>query len=369
MKTTIVTGNTIMRPVTAGQNNLTCLDRQGNVTRSGRQTGGKAAVNKQPGSKVAVNKQMSSEAAVAKQTGGEAAVAKQTDDKAAVAKQTGGKVGVARQTDAVTNQSGGKAAVANQPDDKASGMVYGYIRVSTREQNEARQVDAMKKFDVDKMVMDKQSGKDVDRPAYQSMMGRLRPGDVLVEKSIDRLGRNYEEILEQWRIITKEKGAAIVVLDMPLLDTRSNRDLTGTLIADIVLQLLSYVAETERAFIRQRQREGIDAALARGVRFGPPPRERPADFDMYAQLWTEGKISARQAAKKLHVAHTTFLKWARDTMAERGYTCCEKGVRPVAPGQSCDPMPSGEGIYGGLPEDMARSVARASSTGRSKGER
>ena len=320
---TVVSGNTIMRPVSAGQSNLTCLDRQGNVTRSGRQTGGKAAVTKQLGSKVAVTK------------------------------QPGSKV-------AVTNQPGSKAAVTNQPDDKANGVIYGYIRVSTREQNEARQVDAMKKFGVDQMVMDKQSGKDFDRPAYQALLARLTAGDVLVVKSIDRLGRNYEEILEQWRIITKEKGAAIVVLDMPLLDTRSNRDLTGTLIADIVLQLLSYVAETERAFIRQRQREGIDAALARGVRFGQPPRERPAEFGMYAQLWTEGKISARQAAKKLHVAHTTFLKWARDTMAERGYTCCEKGVRPVAPGQSCDPMSSGKGIYGGLSKEVGRSINAAS---------
>jgi len=227
-------------------------------------------------------------------------------------------------------------------------MTYGYIRVSTREQNEARQVDAMKQFGVDHMLMDKQSGKDFDRPAYKKLLEELRPGDVLVVKSIDRLGRNYSDILEQWRIITKEKDAAIVVLDMPLLDTRSNRDLMGTLIADIVLQLLSYVAETERAFIKQRQREGIDAARARGQRFGPPPKERPAEFPYYAQLWTEGKITARQAAKKLHLAHTTFLKWARETMAERGYTHCEKGVRPVAPGQSNAPLPSCRGAHGGL---------------------
>jgi len=173
-------------------------------------------------------------------------------------------------------------------------------------------------------------------------------------KSIDRLGRNYEEILEQWRIITKEKQAAIVVLDMPLLDTRSNRDLTGTLIADTVLQLLSYVAETERAFIKQRQREGIAAAKARGQRFGPPPKERPAGLDKYAELWTEGKITARQAAKKLYLAHMTFLKWARETMAERGYTHCEKGVRPVAPGQSNTPLRSCKGIYGGLSKSTER---------------
>ena len=322
---TIVSGNigtNIIRPVIAGQNNPTCFDRQSNATRSGRQPGGKATVSKQTSSK--------------------AAVAKQPDSKANVAKQPGGEAG--------------------QPDDKAKGVTYGYIRVSTREQNEARQVDAMKNFGVDQMVMDKQSGKDFDRPAYQRLIGILKPGDVLVVKSIDRLGRNYSDILEQWRIITKEIGAAIVVIDMPLLDTRSNRDLTGTLIGDIVLQLLCYVAETERAFIKQRQREGIDAALARGQRFGPPPKERPIDFDMYAQLWTEGKISARLAAKELQVAHTTFLKWARETMAGRGYTHCEKGVRPVAPGESCDPIPSGKGIYGGLPKDVGRSVVMAASS-------
>lgn len=233
-------------------------------------------------------------------------------------------------------------------------VTYGYIRVSTREQNEARQVAAMKKFGVDRMVMDKQSGKDFDRPAYQKVVGMLHPGDVLVVKSIDRLGRNYSDILEQWRIITKEIGAAIVVIDMPLLDTRSNRDLTGTLIADIVLQLLSYVAETERAFIKQRQKEGIDAARARGQRFGAPPKERPAELNVYAQLWIEGKISARLASKELHISHSTFLRWVRETMAERGYTYCEKGVRPVAPGQSNTPLRSGRGIYGGLSKSTER---------------
>ena len=241
-----------------------------------------------------------------------------------------------------------KQALDGAHSDSAKATVYGYIRVSSREQNEARQVDAMKQFGVDCVLMDKQSGKDFDRPAYQRLLTKLLPGDVLVVKSIDRLGRNYSDILEQWRIITKEKQAAIVVLDMPLLDTRSNRDLTGTLIADIVLQLLSYVAETERTFIKQRQREGIDAAMARGQRFGPPPKERPAEFPYYAQLWTEGKITARQAAKKLHLSHTTFLKWARETMAERWYKHCEKGVRPTTPGQSTVPLRSGRGIYGGL---------------------
>ncbi len=195
------------------------------------------------------------------------------------------------------------------------GVIFGYVRVSSREQNEARQVDAMNAFGVDRILMDKQSGKDFDRPAYIQLIGLLRPGDVLVIKSIDRLGRDYKEILEQWRIITKEKRAAIVVLDMPLLDTRSNRDLTGTLIADIVLQLLSYVAEQERCFIRQRQAEGIAAAKARGQRFGPPGKEKPEDLRRYVTLWLEGSISAREASRQLKISHTTFLKWARGTLS------------------------------------------------------
>lgn len=143
-------------------------------------------------------------------------------------------------------------------------------------------------------------------------MRRISQGDVLVVKSIDRLGRNYEDILEQWRVITKEKQAAIAVLDMPLLDTRQGRDLTGTLIADIVLQLLSYVAEQERSFIRQRQAEGIAAAKARGQRFGPPLKERPEDFCEYVKCWRDGGISAREASRRLRIAHSTFLKWARE---------------------------------------------------------
>ena len=151
-----------------------------------------------------------------------------------------------------------------------TGKIYGYIRVSSKEQNEDRQRIAMQEFGVAEncIFMDKQSGKDFDRPGYKRLMQKLKPDDTLVIKSIDRLGRNYEEILEQWRFITKKRQAAIVVLDMPLLDTRQGRDLTGTLIADIVLQLLSYVAQTEREFIRQRQAEGIAATKARGVKFG-----------------------------------------------------------------------------------------------------
>ena len=195
-----------------------------------------------------------------------------------------------------------------------TGSTYGYVRVSTRDQNEARQLVAMKEFGVleSSIFMDKQSGKDFNRPQYQSLLQRLQPGDVLVVKSIDRLGRNYEEILEQWRLITKDKGAAIVVLDMPLLDTRQGRDLTGTLIADIVLQLLSYVAETERAFIRQRQAEGIAAAKARGVHMGRPRKERGEAFTRCADMWSKGLMSAREAAAELGIAHTTFLTWVRE---------------------------------------------------------
>lgn len=188
---------------------------------------------------------------------------------------------------------------------------YGYVRVSTRDQNEARQIIAMEEFGIEKghIYLDKQSGKDFNRPQYQKLMRRLKKDDTLVIKSIDRLGRNYNEIIEQWRIITKEKQAAIVVLDMPLLDTRQGRDLTGTLIADIVLQLLSYVAQTEREFIRRRQEEGIAAAKAKGVRFGAKPKEKPEAFDGLAAAWRRGEVSARKAAKQLHVSHPTFLRW------------------------------------------------------------
>ena len=195
-----------------------------------------------------------------------------------------------------------------------NGTTYGYVRVSTRDQNEARQLVAMKEFGIadDCVYMDKQSGKDFNRPKYQELIQRLHPNDVLVVKSIDRLGRNYEDILEQWRVITKEKQAAIVVIDMPLLDTRQGRDLTGTLIADIVLQLLSYVAETERNFIRQRQAEGIAAAKARGQRFGRPKKERSEEYyDLVAQ-WKDGRLSATDAAQCLGVARNTFMKWVRE---------------------------------------------------------
>lgn len=193
-------------------------------------------------------------------------------------------------------------------------MTYGYVRVSSRDQNEERQMIAMQDFGVEKkqIYLDKQSGKDFERPQYQKLLRKLKSGDTLVIKSIDRLGRNYDEILVQWRTITKQKKAAVVVLDMPLLDTRQNRDLTGTLIADIVLQLLSYVAQTEREFIKQRQKEGIAAAKARGVRFGRAPMEHPADYDKVYAVWKQGDISAREAGRRLNISYKTFLRWARN---------------------------------------------------------
>ena len=176
---------------------------------------------------------------------------------------------------------------------------YGYVRVSTQEQHEARQLDAMRKFGVEEqnIIVEKVSGKDFNRPLYQQLVKKLRPEDVLVVKSIDRLGRNYDEILEQWGVITKKRKAAIVVLDMPLLDTRQGRDLTGTLISDIVLQLLSYVAQSERENIRQRQAEGIAAAKAKGVRFGPDRRVLPDNFEELRQAWRNKQMTLRAAAE------------------------------------------------------------------------
>ena len=197
-------------------------------------------------------------------------------------------------------------------------MEYGYARVSTKEQNEQRQIIALEEFGLNlrQIFIDKQSGKNFERANYQRLTRRLKEGDTLVVKSIDRLGRNYNEILEQWRIITKEKGAAIVVLDMPLLDTRKNRDLTGTLIADIVLQLLSYVAQTEREFIHQRQAEGIAAAKARGVKFGRPRKVLPEGFGEVKARWERGELSARAAGKLLGVTHRSFLLWVQDDICK-----------------------------------------------------
>lgn len=191
--------------------------------------------------------------------------------------------------------------------------VYGYVRVSTREQCEERQLIALRAFPVPErnIFMDKLSGKDFNRPQYRRMLKKLRPGDLLVVKSIDRLGRNYEEILEQWRFITKEKRADILVLDMPLLNTRqTGRDLTATFVADLVLQILSYVAETERENIRQRQAEGIAAARQRGVKLGRPRKEPPTNFETVKNAWMRKEITTREAAARLEVAPDTFRRWA-----------------------------------------------------------
>ena len=190
-------------------------------------------------------------------------------------------------------------------------MIYGYVRVSSKDQNEDRQMLAMADCGVDRVYCDKQAGKDFERPQYKKLMRALKTGDTMVVKSIDRLGRNYAEILEQWRVITKEKKAYIAVIDMPLLDTRRANDLIGTLIADIVLQLLSYVAQTEREMIRQRQAEGIAAARLRGVRFGRRPMPRPPEYEELKTQYLAHAISARAAAEKLGVSHTAFLQWVR----------------------------------------------------------
>ena len=189
-----------------------------------------------------------------------------------------------------------------------AGTIYGYIRVSTREQNEDRQRLALAALPVPKenIYMDKQSGKDFERPQYRRLVRRLRRDDLLYVKSIDRLGRNYSEILEQWRMLTKEKGVDIAVLDMPLLDTRRGKDLMGTFLSDIVLQVLSFVAENERDNIRQRQAEGIAAAQARGVRFGRPPLPLPDNFHMLHQAWRGQKITLRQAARACGMPTGTF---------------------------------------------------------------
>ena len=188
------------------------------------------------------------------------------------------------------------------------GTIYGYIRVSTREQNEDRQVIALREVGIPEknVYMDKQSGKDFDRPRYKKLLRKLKKDDLLYIKSIDRLGRNYSEILEQWRILTKEKGIDIVVLDMPLLDTRRGKDLMGTFLSDIVLQVLSFVAENERSNIRQRQAEGIAAAKARGVRFGRPPAPLPENFHHLYQQWKNGKITGTAAAKLCGIPLSTF---------------------------------------------------------------
>lgn len=197
-----------------------------------------------------------------------------------------------------------------------SDKTYGYARVSTREQCEDRQVLALKELEIceDSIFIDKVSGKDFKRPAYKKMMKKLKEGDQLVVLSIDRLGRNYEEIQEQWRKITKEIKADIVVLDMPLLDTRkkNTEDLTGAFIADLVLQILAYVAEIERTNIKKRQKEGIQAAKYRGVKFGRPRKVVPKEFENVCERWKKKEISSREASQILSISQGTFLNWSHE---------------------------------------------------------
>ncbi|MEE0779069.1 MAG: recombinase family protein [Massilimicrobiota sp.] len=194
--------------------------------------------------------------------------------------------------------------------------IYGYVRVSSKDQCEDRQLLALKEFGVVErnIYTDKISGKNFNRPQYHRLMKKLKQGDVVVILSIDRLGRNYDEIQNQWRIITKEKQADIVVLDMPLLDTRKsqNNDLTGIFIADLVLQILAYVAQIERENIKQRQKEGIYAAKCRGVQFGRPRKNIPDNFDDVKGKWEKSEINSRQAAQILGISQNTFLRWSHE---------------------------------------------------------
>lgn len=191
---------------------------------------------------------------------------------------------------------------------------YAYIRVSSKDQNIDRQVDAMSDIGIDynNMFIDKQSGKDFNRKAYKKLIKRLREEDIVYIKSIDRLGRDYEEILEQWRLITKKKRADIVVLDFPLLNTANQvNGITGKFISDLVLQILSYVAQVERENIKQRQAEGIKVAKEKGIRFGRPKRELPKEFNEVYHLWLRNEISKREAARRLNTNHNTFTNWVK----------------------------------------------------------
>lgn len=189
-------------------------------------------------------------------------------------------------------------------------QIYGYVRVSTREQNEVRQLIALEPFRIPRrnVYTDKQSGKDFARPAYQKLLRRLKKGDLLIVKSIDRLGRNYAEIIEQWRVITKEKSADIKILDMPLLDTTYAKDVLGTFIADLVLAVLSYAAQLERDSISQRQSEGIAAAKARGVQFGRQEQALPANFELLYRQWRDGEMSASKLAEQCGFTRRTLYR-------------------------------------------------------------
>ena len=193
------------------------------------------------------------------------------------------------------------------------GNVFGYVRVSSKDQNEDRQVITMREMQIpeENIFIDKQSGKDFNRPQYKKLLRKVKPDDLIYIKSIDRLGRNYSEILDQWKVITKDKRVDLYVMDMPILDTRREKNLLGTFISDLVLALLSYVAENERINIRQRQAEGIAAAKARGVHFGRRPNPLPENFYEVYQLWKMKKISVSAAAKQCGMPQTTFFERAR----------------------------------------------------------
>ena len=204
---------------------------------------------------------------------------------------------------------------------------YGYVRVSSKDQNLNRQLDALYEEGVgsENVYIDKLSGKDFNRPNYKRLVSRLQEGDIVVIMSIDRLGRNYDEILEQWRLLTKERRVDIEVVDMPLLNTNYEREgLTSVFISDLVLQILAYVAETERSFIRQRQAEGIAAAKARGVKFGVQRRQMPEEFEKYFRLWKDKKITVRKAAEKLGIGYSTFYRRCRELQESDEKKCCEK---------------------------------------------
>lgn len=199
------------------------------------------------------------------------------------------------------------------------GKRYGYIRISSKDQNPERQYIAMEEMKIERksVFLDKVSGKDFSRPSYKKMIKKLKKGDTVVVKSIDRFGRNYSEILEQWRLLTKEIGVNIQVIDMPLLNTNLfGEDLTAIFVSDLVLQILAYVAETERTFIRQRQAEGIAIAKEKGVRFGRQKNELPKEFEKYKKMWQEGKVSGRKASQVLGISHSTFYRRCKELDAE-----------------------------------------------------
>lgn len=199
-------------------------------------------------------------------------------------------------------------------------QVYGYVRVSSTDQNEDRQMIALKEANVPPkhVYLDRQSGKDFDRPQYKRMVKRLRPGDLLYVLSIDRLGRNYDEIQHQWRILTKDIGVDICVIDMPLLDTRRSKDLLGTFVADLVLQVLSFAAHNERDNIRKRQAQGIAAAKARGVHMGRPAVNPPPDFEEIVKEWEKGNITMREAMRQCGMSETTFYRRRREMQLIKG---------------------------------------------------